>query len=49
MTAYNPDGDFTNAGSDWYYENRGAGEGGADAWLGWVEGAGSSALLTVPA
>jgi len=49
VTAYNPDGHFTNAGNDWFFENRVAGEGGADDWMGWVKGAGSQALLTVPA
>lgn len=49
MTAYNFEGDFTNAGNDWYFENRVADDGNADAWLGWVSGAGSDTLLTVPA
>lgn len=49
VTAYNPDGDFTNAGADWYFENRVADDGNADAWVGWIQGAGSKALLTVPA
>ncbi|KAJ6483205.1 glycoside hydrolase family 44-domain-containing protein [Mycena sanguinolenta] len=48
VTAYNPAGQFTNAGSDWYFENRVASP-SADDWVGWVEGAGSKALLTVPA
>ncbi|KAF9051974.1 glycoside hydrolase family 44-domain-containing protein [Panaeolus papilionaceus] len=47
VTAYNPFGGFTNAGADWYFENRGSDS--ADDWIGWVKGAGSSALLTVPA
>jgi hypothetical protein len=47
MTAYNPFGDFTNLANDWYFEN--AVNDNADAWLGWVGGAGSDTLLTVPA
>ncbi|KAJ6546648.1 glycoside hydrolase family 44-domain-containing protein [Mycena vulgaris] len=49
VTAYNPNGDFTNAGADWYFENRVADPPNADDWVGWVEGAGSKSLLTVPA
>ncbi|KAJ7834908.1 glycoside hydrolase family 44-domain-containing protein [Mycena olivaceomarginata] len=48
VTAYNPAGDFTNAGADWFFENRGV-DPGADDWVGWVHGAGSQSLLTVPA
>ncbi|KAJ7862968.1 glycoside hydrolase family 44-domain-containing protein [Mycena leptocephala] len=47
VTAYNPNGQFTNAGNDWYFENRGSDD--AAEWLGWVQGAGSQTLLTVPA
>lgn len=47
VTAYNPFGGFTNAGSDWYFENRASDS--ADDWLGWVKGAGSASMLTVPA
>ncbi len=47
VTAYNPFGGFTNAGNDWYFENRGSDS--ADDWIGWVKGAGSKTLLTVPA
>ncbi|KAF5330498.1 hypothetical protein D9619_005404 [Psilocybe cf. subviscida] len=49
VTAYNPNGDFTNAGNDWYFENRVAENGNADAWVGWTKAAGSDGLLTVPA
>ncbi|CAK5284891.1 unnamed protein product [Mycena citricolor] len=49
VTAYNPAGQFTNAGNDWYFENRVASPPDADAWMGWVGGAGSGSLLTVPA
>ena len=49
VTAYNPFGDFTNAGSDWYFENRGSDGGSSDDWVGWVKAAGSDTLLTVPA
>ncbi|KAJ6483211.1 glycoside hydrolase family 44-domain-containing protein [Mycena sanguinolenta] len=49
VTAYNPAGQFTNAGDDWYFENRVASPPDADDWVGWVKGAGSNALLTVPA
>jgi Glycoside hydrolase family 44 len=47
VTAYNPFGHFTNAGSDWFFQNRGSDSG--DDWVGWVQGAGSDAILTVPA
>jgi GPI mannosyltransferase 3 len=47
VTAYNPTGDFTNAGADWYFENRGSDN--ADEWLAWVHATGSDTLLTVPA
>ncbi|CAL1698040.1 unnamed protein product [Somion occarium] len=46
-TAYNPFGDFTNAGNDWYFENRAADN--ADDWVGWVKGANSEAILLLPA
>ncbi|KAJ8454830.1 hypothetical protein ONZ45_g19154 [Pleurotus djamor] len=46
VTAYNPFGGFTNAGNDWYFENRASDN--ADDWLGWVADAGSDTLLTVP-
>ncbi|THH33310.1 hypothetical protein EUX98_g939 [Antrodiella citrinella] len=46
-TAYNPFGDFTNAGNDWYFENRAADD--ADEWLEWVQGADSQAILLIPA
>ncbi|KAK7449720.1 hypothetical protein VKT23_013195 [Stygiomarasmius scandens] len=46
-TAYNPFGGFTNAGADWYFENRA--NDNADDWIEWVHGAGSDALLTIPA
>ncbi|KAF8888414.1 glycoside hydrolase family 44-domain-containing protein [Gymnopilus junonius] len=49
VTAYNPFSGVTNAGNDWYFENRVSDYGSADDWMGWVEGAGSEALLTVPA
>jgi len=48
VTAYNPFGDFTNAGADWYFENRDNGQ-SADDWLEMVQGAGASGLMTVPA
>ncbi|KAF9051973.1 glycoside hydrolase family 44-domain-containing protein [Panaeolus papilionaceus] len=47
VTAYNPFGGFTNAGADWFFENRGTDS--ADDWVGWVKGAGSAALVTIPA
>ncbi|KAG5335033.1 hypothetical protein C0989_002426 [Termitomyces sp. Mn162] len=47
VTAYNPFGGFTNAGNDWYFENRASDS--ADDWVGWVQGAGSATMLTVPA
>ncbi|KAF9484656.1 hypothetical protein BDN70DRAFT_825114 [Pholiota conissans] len=49
VTAYNPFGGFTNAGNDWYFENRVIDNGQADDWMGWVGAAGSDNLLTVPA
>jgi hypothetical protein len=49
VTAYNPFGDFTNAGADWYFENRVADDGNADEWLGMVQGAGAGGLMTIPA
>ena len=49
VTAYNPFGGFTNAGADWYFENRNSDGGSADDWIGWVEGASSDTLLTIPA
>jgi len=48
VTAYNPAGQFTNAGSDWFFENRVADPPSADDWIGWVNGAGTQSLLTVP-
>ncbi|KAJ7581341.1 glycoside hydrolase family 44-domain-containing protein, partial [Mycena floridula] len=48
VTAYNPDGGFTNAGSDWYFENR-VSDPSADDWVGWVSAAGSDTLVTIPA
>ncbi|KAG6840172.1 hypothetical protein C0991_008402 [Blastosporella zonata] len=47
VTAYNPFGGFTNAGNDWYFENRASDS--ADDWVGWVEGAGSDTMMTIPA
>ncbi|KAJ6616303.1 glycoside hydrolase family 44-domain-containing protein [Mycena sp. CBHHK59/15] len=49
VTAYNPAGQFTNAGADWYFENRVSDPPSADDWIGWVAGAGSDSFLTVPA
>ena len=49
VTAYNPFGDFTNAGSDWYFENRNSDGGNADAWIGWIKATGSKAMMTIPA
>lgn len=48
VTPYNPFGHFTNAGNDWYFENRASDWGSADEWVGWVSGAGSDTILTVP-
>ncbi|KAG5636552.1 hypothetical protein H0H81_007682 [Sphagnurus paluster] len=47
VTAYNPFGGFTNAGNDWFFENRASDS--ADDWIGWVKAAGSATVLTVPA
>ncbi|KAF8649509.1 hypothetical protein AX16_005761 [Volvariella volvacea WC 439] len=47
VTAYNPFGHYTNAGNDWYFENRDAEN--ADDWIGWVGAAGSDTIMTVPA
>ncbi|KAH6918404.1 glycoside hydrolase family 44-domain-containing protein [Coprinopsis sp. MPI-PUGE-AT-0042] len=46
VTAYNPFGHFTNAGADWFFQNRGSDN--SDDWIGWVQGAGSDAIMTVP-
>ncbi|TFK72335.1 hypothetical protein BDN72DRAFT_334184 [Pluteus cervinus] len=46
VTAYNPFGGFTNAGNDWYFENRASDS--ADDWVGWVHDAGADSLLTIP-
>lgn len=48
VTAYNPDGAFTNAGNDWYFENR-ISTPDADTFLGFVSDAGSKSLFTIPA
>ena len=47
VTAYNYEGDFTNAGNDWYFENR-AGD-NADDWVEMVQSADSEAILLIPA
>ncbi|KZP33303.1 carbohydrate-binding module family 1 protein [Athelia psychrophila] len=47
VTAYNPFGGFTNAGNDWYFENRANDD--ADDWIEWVHGAGSASMVTIPA
>ena len=49
VTAYNPNGDFTNAGNDWYFENCAADDGNADDWMGCISAAGSDMLMTIPA
>jgi len=49
VTAYNPFDGFTNAGNDWYFENRVSDQGSADDWVGWVHGAGSGSMVTIPA
>ncbi|KAI0264118.1 glycoside hydrolase family 44-domain-containing protein [Gloeopeniophorella convolvens] len=46
-TAYNPFGGFTNAGNDWYFENRA--DDSADDWVGWVNDAGADAIMLIPA
>ncbi|KAF7303616.1 Endoglucanase A [Mycena indigotica] len=48
VTAYNPNGHFTNAGNDWYFENRVADPPDADAWVNMVNTGGSSSFLVVP-
>jgi hypothetical protein len=48
VTAYNPFGQFTNAGNDWYFENRDVSP-DADTWIGWVSGAQSKSMVTIPA
>lgn len=48
VTAYNPNGTFTNAGNDWYFENRIA-DPIADPFLQFVSEAGSKSLFTIPA
>ena len=49
VTAYNYEGDFTNAGNDWYFENRVGDDGEVDDWSAWVQGASSQAMITIPA
>jgi hypothetical protein len=49
VTAYNPNGDFTNAGNDWFFENRMAGPPSADGWIGWTRAAGSKSMVSIPA
>ncbi|KAJ7062139.1 glycoside hydrolase family 44-domain-containing protein [Mycena amicta] len=49
VTAYNPNGQFTNAGADWYFENRVASPPDADAWVNMVKSGGSSSFVTIPA
>ncbi|KAF7304371.1 Endoglucanase A [Mycena chlorophos] len=49
VTAYNPNGQFTNAGNDWYFENRVASPPDADAWTEMVHAGGSLSLMVVPA
>ncbi|KIK54434.1 glycoside hydrolase family 44 protein [Collybiopsis luxurians FD-317 M1] len=48
VTAYNPNGTFTNAGNDWYFENRNASP-QADPFLQFISEAGSKSLFTIPA
>ena len=47
VTTYNPFLQATNAGSDWYFENRDGGS--ANLWIEDVMDAGADALFTVPA
>lgn len=52
---YNPDGDVTNAGADWFFENRRSDPadpwsgGAADQWLEDLSSQGVATLLSVPA
>ena len=48
VTAYNYEGDFTNAGNDWYFENR-ISSPTFEPWHSMVKGAGSKSLVTIPA
>ncbi|KAF5391238.1 hypothetical protein D9757_003018 [Collybiopsis confluens] len=48
VTAYNPNGSFTNAGNDWFFENR-VSDPGANPFLQMVSQAGSKSLFTIPA
>ncbi|EJF60741.1 hypothetical protein DICSQDRAFT_147722 [Dichomitus squalens LYAD-421 SS1] len=48
VTAYNYEGDFTNAGNDWYFENR-ISSPTFEPWHDMVKGAGSKSIVTVPA
>ncbi|KAH9933597.1 glycoside hydrolase family 44-domain-containing protein [Epithele typhae] len=48
VTAYNPDGAFTNAGNDWYFENRGSSP-DDQGWLQFVQDGGSRSIFTIPA
>ncbi|KAF7324981.1 Glycoside hydrolase family 44 protein [Mycena kentingensis (nom. inval.)] len=49
VTAYNPNGHFTNAGNDWFFENRVADPPDADAWISMARSGGSGTFLTIPA
>jgi Glycoside hydrolase family 44 len=49
VTPYNPFDHFTNAGNDWFFENRVAENGKSDEWINWIQAAGSDAIMTVPA
>jgi hypothetical protein len=49
MTPYNPFGGFTNAGADWFFENRVSDPKDADDWVGWTRGASSQSMVSIPA
>ncbi|KAI0821497.1 glycoside hydrolase family 44-domain-containing protein [Irpex lacteus] len=49
VTPFNPFLSVTNAGNDWYFENRVGDDGPVDDWSAWVQGANSQAMITVPA
>jgi hypothetical protein len=48
VTAYNPNGGFTNAGNDWYFENRIASPQDA-SFMQLVSQGGSKSIFTIPA
>lgn len=49
VSTFNPTKNVTNAGNDWYFENRAQEDGGALNWMSKIKTAGAKSFLTVPA